>query len=100
MLTLKINHNNQSKLKLTVPTLRQLDALLYGLEVTMNIEDAVKTITNAIKKDPDLFYGYQSNIAMAFYDEYRRNPKKYKSLHDIHEIANEAAKHFLNLWSK
>ena len=65
----------------------------------MTIENAVKEITTAINNDPELFYGYQANIAMAFKDEYARNTKKYKNKQDIHEIANNAAKHFLNLWS-
>lgn len=53
-----------------------------------------------IKKDKELYYAWQSNIAMAFYDEYRRCEKKYKNLNDIHRIANDGAKNFLNLLVK
>lgn len=57
-------------------------------------------ITKAIREDAEMFYGYQSNIAMAFVDEYRRRSKKYKNRQDIHKIANTAAKDFLNMWIK
>jgi hypothetical protein len=60
--------------------------------------DAVETVTKGIKDDPDLFFGYQSNIAMAFIDEYSRNEVHYKNKIIMHEIANNAAKNFLNMW--
>ncbi len=59
---------------------------------------SVKSLTSAIKKDKDLYFGYQSNIAMAFVDEYERCKKKYKNKSDIRRIANAAAKNFLNAW--
>ncbi len=55
------------------------------------------TIIDLIKKDADMYYSWQANIAVAFQDEYHRNNKKYKNRKDIHKIANEASKHFLNL---
>ena len=61
-------------------------------------QSPVQRVTELIKNDEELYYGYQSNIAMAFKDEYDRNTKKYKNRQDIHKIANNAAKHFLNLW--
>ena len=57
------------------------------------IDELIKNL----KEDEDLYYAYQSNIAMAFKDEYDRNDKKYKNRTDVHEIANNAAKNFLNL---
>jgi hypothetical protein len=61
-------------------------------------------IVKMIKEDPEMFYGYQSNIAMAFYDEYLRykedHIKKYVNKKDLHIIANDAAENFLNLLIK
>jgi hypothetical protein len=62
---------------------------------------ALDIVRNDIKEDPELYYTYQSNIAMAFYDEYYRlDIRKYKNKATIHEITNNAAKNFLNLWIK
>lgn len=58
-------------------------------------------ITNKIKNDKQLFYAYQSNIAMQFIDNYhyyKTNNKKYLNKKDVHKIANDAAKAFLNIW--
>ena len=60
--------------------------------------DALKIVAKGIKNDPELYYGYQSNIAMSFYDAYRLNPKMYKNREEMHKIANEAAKRFLDMW--
>jgi hypothetical protein len=66
----------------------------------MKTRDAVKAVCNQIRKDPELYLAYQANIAMAFYDEYRRRAKnsKYVSRTKLHLIANSAAKNFLDLW--
>lgn len=60
----------------------------------------IKKLIKNLRKDKGLYYGYQLNIAMAFYDEYRKNKKKYKDRQDIHKISNQAAKNFLNLLIK
>ncbi len=60
------------------------------------IDELVKEL-RIDKEEGSFYYTWQSNIAMAFLDEYRRNEKKYKNHKDIHHIANEAAKNFLNL---
>lgn len=62
-------------------------------------QKAVKTLCKSLKKDPEFFYAYQANIAMQFKDEYarRRKEKRYLNNTDIHEIANDAAKSFLEL---
>jgi len=62
--------------------------------------DALKIVTKHISDDPELYEGYQANIAMAFYDEYRFSPVMYKNRTEMHRIANEAAKKFLNMWIK
>jgi hypothetical protein len=65
------------------------------------LKKAVKTLRKALKKDPALFYAFQANIAMQFKDNYcmRRKEKGYLYMNneDIHQIANESAKSFLNL---
>jgi len=62
------------------------------------ISDAVETLVKALEKDENFYYSYQANIAMAFQDEYHRSTKRYKNRHEVHRIANNAAKHFLNLF--
>ncbi len=63
----------------------------------MRVSKAVRVLAKALKEDPDFYHSYQSNIAMAFKDEYERNTKKYKNREDIHKIANQGAMNFLNL---
>lgn len=54
-----------------------------------------------IKNDPDIYRGYQANIAMAFKDAFHNHMKlsksKYPNKTDIHAISNNAAINFLNL---
>ncbi len=65
----------------------------------MKISKAVKKLTEAIKKDPDLRFGYQSNIAMAFVDECRGSGGFEEIAYDtLHNAANNAADRFLNNW--
>lgn len=63
---------------------------------------SVLDITDVIKKDKEIFYGFQANIAVVFQDCYDyfkySNKRKYISKKDLHEISNEAAIRFLNLW--
>lgn len=70
----------------------------------MNIPEAVTTLTQAWKDDPDFRYAYQANIAMAFVDEchqYRKQTgEQYLSRQNLHDIANRAADNFLTLVSK
>ena len=54
----------------------------------------IKKLVETLKKDEDLYYGWQSNIAMAFYDKARNQGIPNGKLH---KIANDAAKNFLNL---
>jgi len=67
------------------------------MENNTKLEEAIKNLCSALKKDEDYYYSWQSNIAMAFQDEYNRNSKKYKNSVDIHTISNNAAKYFLDL---
>ena len=65
---------------------------------------SLKIVREHIRDDEELFFGYQSNIAMAFVDEMQRSKEKHnkQSLNksEIHIAANEAAKNFLNMWIK
>lgn len=63
--------------------------------------DPIGTVLRTIKKDPDIYYAWQANIAMAVNDEFRRfmEGKTSDQMTEINigVIANNAAKNFLNL---
>jgi hypothetical protein len=63
----------------------------------MDVQNAVTELAQALKSDEAFFYAYQSNIAMAFYDEARRHDI-HISHEKLHEIANNGAKNFLQLF--
>ena len=55
---------------------------------------AFKIFASTLKKDKELYYAYQSNIAMAFQDAVTGAGYRFP---DLHKLANDAAKNFLNL---
>ena len=55
------------------------------------IAEAVKVLRRALKNDEAYYYSWQTNIAMAFQDEFM----KYHRHQGTHEISNNAAKVFL-----
>jgi hypothetical protein len=55
----------------------------------------IDKLTEHLRKDEGYYYAWQANIAMAFYDEFRRS--KPKNLTQVHKTANEAAKNFLDM---
>ena len=59
--------------------------------------DALTIVRKHLKEDEDLYFTYQCNIALSFYDKYTDCKKKYKNKGDIHDIANVAASNFLDL---
>ena len=62
--------------------------------------DAIEVLIKALKKDKSkgsYYYSWQSNIAMAMYDEIVDNPAKYMDENNWDEICNAGAKRFLNL---
>jgi len=63
----------------------------------MSIKNEMDVIRKELWNDKELYCGWQSNIAMAFMDECHRMGIKHKKLH---EVANNAAKNFLNLLIK
>ena len=68
-------------------TLRQGDSIKKELDV----------IRKLMKEDKQLYYAWQSNIAMSFVDELQN--KGYR-LPELNEMANNAAKRFLDLLLK
>lgn len=73
----------------------------------VTIPQAIEVITEAMledKSEGSYYYSWQANIAMAFKDEYDRIKERHRimsSIHEpfspnIHDIANDAAKHFLD----
>ena len=57
---------------------------------------AVWYLKRSLKKDEGYYISWQSNIAMAFKDNFYYCKKKYKSQRDVHNIANDAAVYFLS----
>jgi len=68
----------------------------------MRLKKAIKILIKNLEKDKEYYYSWQSNIAMAFYDGYRKRKKrnKYVNIKELHKISNEAAINFLNLLIK
>jgi len=67
--------------------------------------EALKVVCGTLNKDTELYRAYKYNIAMAFKDEHSRQTEGLDSeeigyKQDIHEIANQAAKNFLDLLIK
>ena len=60
--------------------------------------DTIKTLQNNLLKDKDLWYNYQSNIAMCIYDRYLQ----YGSIteNNLHQFCNDCADDFLNLFTQ
>lgn len=67
----------------------------------MTTKDAVNHLATELDKDKSegsYYYTWQSNIAMSFYDAYQKEfGKSDKMGVIISEIANDAAKNFLDL---
>jgi len=63
----------------------------------LEFAEAYDIIAKGLREDRGLYYSYQANLAMAFKDECSRMGYKFP---DLHIIANEAAKNFLDMWIK
>lgn len=70
----------------------------------MELKYAVNKLIQSLRDSEELYYGYQSNISMSFYDEFT---KSYSSFNEhqidntaLNEICNQSAKNFLNLFIK
>lgn len=63
-------------------------------------KEAVEILIKALKESPGYYYGWQTNIAMAFKDEFWRTCTTHQHLDlmdedSLHTIANIAADNFL-----
>jgi len=78
------------------------------MSTEITVKEAIEVITNAMledKSEGSYYYSWQANIAMAFVDEYARRKERHYQMSpphmpfepNIYEIANDAAKNFLNL---
>jgi hypothetical protein len=67
-------------------------------KIESNVPNAIKALVKALKEDGSYYYSWQANIAMAFYDEWKRNDKEgYCKDQHLHVVANKAAMNFLDL---
>jgi hypothetical protein len=57
------------------------------------LSEAIEKLIKALRTDPELYYAYQANIAVAMQDAYKDAENK----QDIHAISNDGAKRFLDL---
>lgn len=76
-----------------------------GGYVELSIEDKLNGgMVGQIKSDPELYYAWQANIAMAYLDNERwykeKTGKRILNLKDRYTVANNAAKYFLDLLIK
>ena len=79
------------------------DYISLELKNKFVFSDAAKVVTKAIREDKDLYIAYQANIAMPFIDEFNRQKSaigRNEAIENIHQISNDAAKYFLDLWCK
>jgi len=60
----------------------------------MDESKIVGNFIKMLKEDPEMYQGYQANIAMAFYDEYRQTGNNL-SYEKVLSVANRAANNFL-----
>ena len=61
---------------------------------------AVWWLTRQLQKDSGLWIAYKANIAMAFYNEFKKQYGKLYADHiDILQTSNTAAENFLKLWT-
>lgn len=64
----------------------------------MEVPNAMKVLKAALSEDKSegsYYYSWQANIAMAFQDQFQRSYDMDKG--NIHQVANDAAKNFLDL---
>jgi hypothetical protein len=72
----------------------------------LGIKKEIDVLRKTLKEDKDYYIGWQANIAMAFKDEYWRYQNEcglipsQAVIAEIHVIANNAAKNFLDLLIK
>lgn len=101
----KVIKNQESGEKKPLTEYEMLKAQMQKMKSEMTIKEAVKVLCKALREDPEYYYGWQANIAMAYKDETKSSPEAGKTLpigtivmswEECHEVANKAAKRFLN----
>ena len=66
--------------------------------MTTEIEQAVNTLKQALKDDPDYAYSWHCNIAMMCYDSIRDHTEPCVDIHALaHKIGNDAATRFMSI---
>lgn len=68
----------------------------------MEIKEAIEIICKELRTDKGYYDSWQANIAMAFFDEYRKQADACPTILDtgtldFHQISNDAAHNFLKL---
>jgi len=63
----------------------------------VDIKNELDVVRKELQNDEGLYFAWQSNIAMAFVDACDKEGIKHEKLH---EVANNAAKNFLDLLIK
>ena len=99
----EMREEGENDLRTVLHLIRKLKSRPVDGVVINFLPDAVKTVTKAIREDKELYIAYQANIAMPFQDEFKRQMGQIgrnAAIENIHEIANNAAKYFLDLWCK
>lgn len=62
-----------------------------------SLQEAVEVLCNTLREDKDYFRSWRDNISMAFQDEIVDHPAHFADEYNFKEIADNAAKNFLNL---
>lgn len=68
-----------------------------------DLSNSIKLLAKSLREDQGYFYSWQSNIAMSFLDNFKRNADEYGTnyaIENIHSIANESAMCFLKILMK
>lgn len=81
-----------------------ISKIMVDLIDKFTLQDAINRLRQELQKGKEpgsYYYGWQSNIAMCFYDSYANcfpgDSKDARVMSHIHKIANEAAQNFLNI---
>ena len=62
-------------------------------KIEIEFADVIQILSKKLRDDPELYYSWQSNIAMAVVDSF----EKEENYELIHKAANDGAKRFLNI---